>query len=181
MRIKAAESLLAKPPDKAQNLLVIECSGMVPQKNINGAVGVMGRVVAAATHAFLPGISSANGHASRQSALQHAIECLMPRLKLAVVFGGNKEDSGSVLYRSQNTRSWKSYEAVAEDIAASLRRSGFKHVSVMPEDMNLAERLQRDGIHMAWLNTGGVQGRNSSLMPPPCWKCWAFRMSGTTP
>ena len=120
----------------------------------------MGRVAAAA-RAFLPEISSANRHKPGQLALQQAMECLLPRLKLAVIFGGNKEDSGSVLYRSQNTRSWKSYEAVAEDIAASLRRSGFKHVSVMPEDMNLAERLQRDGTHMAWLNTGGVQGRNS--------------------
>ena len=130
---------------------------MVPQ-NINGA-GVMRRVAAA--RAFVPEISSADRHSPAQFALQQAIECLKPKLRLAVIFGGNKENLGSVLYRSQNTRSWKSYEAVAEDIAASLRRSGFKHVSVMPEDMNLAERLGRDGIHMAWLNTGGVQGRNS--------------------
>jgi D-alanine-D-alanine ligase len=109
----------------------------------------------------VPEISRADRHNPGQFALQQAIECLKPKLRLAVIFGGNKEDLGSVLYRSQNTRSWKSYEAVAEDIAASLRRSGFKHVSVMPEDMNLAERLRREGIHMAWLNTGGVQGRNS--------------------
>ena len=130
---------------------------MVPQ-NINGA-GVMGRVATART--IVPEISRADRHNPGQMALQQAIECLKPKLRIAVIFGGNKEDLGSVLYRSQNTRSWKSYEVVAEDIAASLRRSGFKHVSVMPEDMNLGERLRREGIHMAWLNTGGVQGRNS--------------------
>jgi D-alanine-D-alanine ligase len=121
--------------------------------------GVMGRVAAA--RALVREIASVNLNNHGQFALQQAIECLKPKLRLAVIFGGSKESLGSVLYRSQNTRSWKSYEVVAEDIAASLRRSGFKHVSVMPEDMNLGERLRREGIHMAWLNTGGVQGRNS--------------------
>ena len=64
------------------------------------------------------------------------------------------------MYPSRNTRSWKSYEAVAVDIAASLRRIGFRHVHLMPDDMHLGERLRREGIHMAWLNTGGVQGYN---------------------
>ena len=72
----------------------------------------------------------------------------------------------SVVYRSQNTRSWKSYEVVAEDIAASLKRSGFRHVDVMPEDMHLGDRLRRNGTHMAWLNSGGVQGRNSAAHAP---------------
>jgi D-alanine-D-alanine ligase len=104
----------------------------------------------------------ANGVEAPCSEFQGIFEQLLPKLRLAVVFGGNKENDGSVVYRSQNTRSWKSYEAVAEDIAASLRRSGLKHVTVMPEDMQLADRLRRDGVHMAWLNTGGVQGRNSA-------------------
>src|SRR5215212_2918046 len=73
--------------------------------------------------------------------LQTIIEKLMSRLRLAVIFGGNKTAPGSVIYPAQNTRSWKSYESVAEDIAASLRRIGFRHVELMPEDMRLAERL----------------------------------------
>jgi D-alanine-D-alanine ligase len=94
--------------------------------------------------------------------LQKQVEGLMPRLRLAVIFGGNKLDSNSVIYRSGNSRSWKSYEAVAQDIADSLRRIGFHHVELMPDDMHLGDRLRRAGIHMAWLNTGGVQGYNST-------------------
>ena len=85
---------------------------------------------------------------------------LRSRLRLAVIFGGDKSSADSVLYPAHNSRSWKSYEAVAEDIAASLRRNGFLHVETMPEDMRLGDRLRRDGIHMAWLNSGGVQGNN---------------------
>ena len=77
---------------------------MVPQ-NINGA-GVMGRVATART--LVPEISRADRQNPGQFVLQQAIECLKPKLRLAVIFGGNKEDLGSVLYRSQNTRSWKS-------------------------------------------------------------------------
>jgi D-alanine-D-alanine ligase len=95
-------------------------------------------------------------------ALQGAIEQLLPRLRIAVIFGGDKRGAGSVVYEAGNTRSWKSYQAVAEDIADSLRRIGCGHVEVVPEDMRLAERLRRSGIHMAWLNTGGVQGYNSA-------------------
>jgi D-alanine-D-alanine ligase len=94
--------------------------------------------------------------------LQQVIEQLMPRLRLAVIFSGDKSTSGSVVYRARNTRSWKSYEAVAEDIADSLRRIGFHHIEVFPEDMQLGERLRRGGIHMAWLNSGGVQGYNAA-------------------
>jgi D-alanine-D-alanine ligase len=94
--------------------------------------------------------------------LQHSIEQLLPRLRLAVIFGGDKSVSESVVYQSQNSRSWKSYQAVAEDIADALRRVGFRHVDVFPEDMRLGDRLRCAGIHMAWLNSGGVQGYNSA-------------------
>jgi D-alanine-D-alanine ligase len=96
-----------------------------------------------------------------RSELQRIIELLLGRIRLAVIFGGNKSAPGSVIYQSQNTRSWKSYEAVAEDIAASLRRCGFRHVDLIPEDMSLPERIRGGNIHMAWLNTGGVQGQSS--------------------
>ena len=71
------------------------------------------------------------------------LEELKPQLRIAVIFGGNKRDAGSVLYEAQNSRSWKSYEGVAEDIAASLRRVGFANVQLMPDDMALGDRLRR--------------------------------------
>jgi D-alanine-D-alanine ligase len=92
--------------------------------------------------------------------LEGQIERLRSRLRLAVIFGGSKSTPGGVVYPSRNTRSWKSYEAVAVDIAASLQRNGFRDVQLMPDDMHLGDRLRRAGIHMAWLNTGGVQGYN---------------------
>jgi len=87
-------------------------------------------------------------------------------LRLAVIFGGNKLTPGGVVYPSRNTRSWKSYEAVATDIADALRRLGFRHVHLMPDDLRLGDRLRRDGIHMAWLNTGGIQGYNPTAHAP---------------
>lgn len=104
---------------------------------------------------------SKNG-CSELELLQQKVERLMPQLRIAVIFGSNKADPGSVLYQTCNTRSWKSYETVARDIARSLERIGFRHVQVMPDDMQLGDRLRRERIHMAWLNTGGVQGYNSA-------------------
>src|SRR6185369_9409928 len=51
---------------------------------------------------------------------------------------------------------------VAQDIASSLKRLGFQHVELMPDDMHLGDRLRRSDIHLAWLNSGGVQGYNSA-------------------
>ena len=101
-----------------------------------------------------------NAGLSSAQILGEQIADLYPSLRLAVIFGGNKSTPDSVLFSAHNSRSWKSYEAVAEDIAASLRRLGFQHVETMPEDMRLGDRLCRDRIHMAWLNSGGVQGNN---------------------
>jgi D-alanine-D-alanine ligase len=100
------------------------------------------------------------------SDLGRQIERLKSTMHLAVVFGGDKFAPGSVVYRSHNTRSWKSYEAVANDIASALRRLGFHHVELIPEDMRLGDRLRQRGIHMAWLNTGGVQGHNPVTHAP---------------
>src|SRR5262245_17628435 len=98
--------------------------------------------------------------------LEAQIEQLMGRLRLAVIVGGNKLTPGGVVYASRNTRSWKSYEAVATDIAESLRRLGFRHVHLLPDDLRLGDRLRRDGIHMAWLNSGGIQGYNPTAHAP---------------
>ena len=66
--------------------------------------------------------------------LEAQVEHLMSRLRVAVIFGGNKLAPNGVVYSSRNTRSWKSYESVAVDIAESLRRIGFRHVHLMPDD-----------------------------------------------
>ena len=99
---------------------------------------------------------------SRIDELQMQIERMLGRLRLAVIYAGAKSSDGAVINQTSNPRSWKSYEAVAHDIAQALGRLGCKHVSVIPEDMRLGERLRQEGIHMAWLNTGGVQGYDSA-------------------
>lgn len=95
---------------------------------------------------------------SRTEELQAQITALLPRLRMAVVHGGDKEADGAVIYRSHNPRSWKSYETVARDIADSLERLGAPEVAVLPDDMRLGERLRELEIDLVWLNSGGVQG-----------------------
>jgi D-alanine-D-alanine ligase len=115
------------------------------------------------------------------SLLQERIERLMPRLRMAVIFGGNKATPDSVLFQAHNTRSWKSYEAVANDIADSLRRLGFRHVDVMPDDMSLGERLRKQRIDMAWINSGGVQGYNSAAHTPAMLEMFGIPYIGHDP
>jgi D-alanine-D-alanine ligase len=110
--------------------------------------------------------AAASAQAADMALLEERIERLKSRVRVAVVFGGNKSAADSVVYRSHNTRSWKSYEVVAQDIAAALGRLGFQHVELIPDDMRLGDRLRRQGIHMAWLNTGGVQGYNPAAHAP---------------
>ena len=96
------------------------------------------------------------------ASLQERIDRLKSCLRIAVIHGGDKSVPGNVLYTSVNSRSWKSYQAVAQDIASPLKRLGFQHVELMPDDMHLGDRLRRSDIHLAWLNSGGVQGYNSA-------------------
>ena len=74
----------------------------------------------------LPRFQAESDSQGSEHLLQDQIECLLDRLQLAVVFGGDKFASGGVLYQCHNTRSWKSYEVVAHDIAASLVNAGAK-------------------------------------------------------
>ena len=97
---------------------------------------------------------------SRVDELEGQVAQLMERMRIAVIYGGDKTAEGAVINQTHNTRSWKSYRVVAEDIAAALNRIGFRHVHLLPETMQLGNRLAELGIHMAWLNTGGVQGYN---------------------
>jgi D-alanine-D-alanine ligase len=98
--------------------------------------------------------------------LRRQIERLLDRLRLTVIFSGDRSVPGAVINPTVSTRPWKSYEAVAQDIADALRRLGFRHVQLMPDDMRLGDRLRREQIHFAWLNTGGVQGYNPACHAP---------------
>ncbi len=90
--------------------------------------------------------------------LEAQVSCLLERMKIAVIHGGDKSNAGAVIHQTANTRSWKSYRNVAEDIAAALTRLGARSVHVMADDMTLGDSLRRAAIDLAWLNTGGVQG-----------------------
>ena len=103
---------------------------------------------------------------SRVEKLETQIACLKERMNIAVIHGGDKEEPGAVMYRIPNTRPWKSYQSVAEQIAESLRTLGFRSVHVLAENMHLSEELQARKIHLAWLNTGGVQGFNPVAHAP---------------
>ena len=82
------------------------------------------------------------------------------RLRIAVVYGGDRNDEDAVIFRTTNPRPWKSYQTVAREIQDALQELGFQHVAIMPDDMNLTQRLKAENIHLVWLNTGGVQGYN---------------------
>ena len=113
-------------------------------------------VLQAARAQSAPAIGSVS---ARDEDLERALARLVRRLRVAIVHAGSSAAPDAVLYRSVNTRSWKSYESVARDIAAALGRLGCREVSVVPEDMNLPARLGQARAHLAWLNTAGVQGR----------------------
>jgi len=102
----------------------------------------------------LPRQHESNGTAE----LQRQLAKLLGRLRIAIIFGGDKNADRAVIYPTANPRSWKSYEHVASDIAQALRRLGCEHVMLLPDDMRLGKRLKQERIDFAWLNTGGVQG-----------------------
>ena len=103
---------------------------------------------------------------SRVGELEAQIAELKRVLRVAVIFGGNKTVPGAVINQFPNARSWKSYEQVAGDLAAALRRLGFEVVDIVSDDMRLGERLRAAGVNLAWLNTGGVQGLGSMCHAP---------------
>ena len=88
------------------------------------------------------------------------------RLKIAVVYAGDKNDPDTVIERQMNSRDWKSYRLVAEDIADALEKEGFSDVVVLPEDRHLGDAISRSNIDLVWLNSGGVQGLNPMAHAP---------------
>jgi D-alanine-D-alanine ligase len=104
--------------------------------------------------------------AAAEARVKAALERRAPTLRIAVIYGGDAAANGAVLTRTHNPRAWKSYQAVAEDIAAALRTLGIGAVELFADDMRLAERLRGFGPDLAWLNTGGVQGRSPLAHAP---------------
>ena len=102
----------------------------------------------------------------RVEELERQLDQLRSRMRIAVIHGGDKGVDGAVINRTSNPRSWKSYQAVVEDITQSLGRLGFRHVIQVPDDMRLGEVLRQERVHLAWLNTGGVQGFNPMSHAP---------------
>jgi D-alanine-D-alanine ligase len=96
--------------------------------------------------------------AGRIGDLSAQVNALMAKARFAVIHAGSRDTEGAVIKPTVNTRSWKSYKSVAEDIAAALGRLGCANVSVVAEDMRLGSVLRTEGTDFAWLNSGGVQG-----------------------
>ncbi|CAN1560995.1 DdlA D-alanine-D-alanine ligase and related ATP-grasp enzymes [Rhabdaerophilaceae bacterium] len=117
----------------------------------------------------------------REQQLEQQIERMFRRLRMAVVYGGNKSAEGAVIEPTSNPRSWKSYETVARDIAESLQRSGCKSIELFSDDMRLGEALRAHDSHLAWLNTGGVQGQCSVSHAPAMMELFGVPYVGHDP
>ena len=118
---------------------------------------------------------------SRTEKLQQQVQRLAETMRIAVIYGGDKHAPGAVINPTFNPRHWKSYKSVAEDIATSLRRIGFRFVTTLPDDMNLGDQLRRHDIHFAWLNTGGVQGLGSVGHAPAMLEMFGIPYVGHNP
>lgn len=118
---------------------------------------------------------------SRVEELQSQIERLLPDLRIAVVFGGDKNSQGAVINPTINPRPWKSYESVADDIGKALLRIGFRNVTLVPDDMRLGDRLRQERIQLAWLNTGGVQGFGAVSHTPAMLEMFGIPYVGHNP
>jgi D-alanine-D-alanine ligase len=100
--------------------------------------------------------------ADRSPRMLSRLTTLADHLRIAVIYGGDKRREGAVLHPTHNFRPWKSYEAVARDIRSALLRLGFRNVVLLAEGMALPAQLAYHDIHLAWLNTGGVQGASAA-------------------
>ena len=100
------------------------------------------------------------------SDLPSILDALKKKLRIAVVYAGDKKIRGNVYNITPNIRSWKSYEFVAHDIANALREIGFVHTIVLPESVHLLSDIKKCKIDFVWLNTAGVQGYSSMAHAP---------------
>ncbi len=92
---------------------------------------------------------------------RRSLEDAKSKMRIVVVHSGDKTNPNTVVNQVANTRFWKNYRFVAEDISSSLRRTGFENVDVMEESIHLIKRLTEFEADLVWANSGGVQGRAS--------------------
>lgn len=128
-----------------------------------------------------PAVRTAPRRTGRELELADQIKKMFRRLRLAIVYGGDKAADGAVIERTTNPRSWKSYRTVAEDIAASMERLGCRDIVLMPDDMHLGAALKAHDSHLAWLNTGGVQGHCSVAHAPSMLEMFGIPYVGHDP
>lgn len=93
-------------------------------------------------------------------------EVLAKRLNVGVIFSGDSEEEGAVINRTYHQRHWKSYVPVALNLVMTLEEMGFNKVRLIADDMDFLNNLRSAGIDLAWLNTGGVQGKNAISHAP---------------
>jgi hypothetical protein len=120
-------------------------------------------------------------HARRAAVLARTLERLRPRLRIAVVYGGNPNAPGAVMCRTYNPWPWKSYELVARDIAGALGGLGFSCVQAFPEDKHLSGRLGVFAPDLVWLNTAGGQGDTPMSPAPALFELLGLPYVGPTP
>lgn len=118
---------------------------------------------------------------TRADELQAQITKIFRRLRIAVIFAGDKTSAGAVINPGGNQRSWKSYESVARDISRALMRLGVRETAVLSEDMQLGRRLKAARSHMAWINSGGVQGASSVAHAPAMMEMFGLPYVGHDP
>lgn len=97
---------------------------------------------------------------------QAQLEWIRHHVHIAVVHGGDKSQPEGYVFENLSPRSTKTYEAVAHDMANALRESGFKFISVLAEDISLAEKLRSEKVDLVITNSGGLQGFDSMCHLP---------------
>jgi D-alanine-D-alanine ligase len=103
----------------------------------------------------------------REAHLQSQIDRMFRRLRLAIVYGGDKNDAGAVIEPTTNPR--------------SMKRLGCHTVELVPDDMRLGDRLKSLDAHIAWLNTGGVQGHCAVAHAPAMLELFGIPYIGHDP
>lgn len=98
--------------------------------------------------------------------LESLLDHVKRHVPIAVVHGGDRNAPEAVIRATHNPRSDKTYAAVAADIANSLGRLGFQNVELVPEQMQMGERLRQLKTGLVWVNSGGTQGFSSICHAP---------------
>lgn len=93
--------------------------------------------------------------------LSRCLDILREKACIAIIYSGDNRQQNATLNATYHPRHWKSYQGVAEDIRETLLENGFRKVITLQEDINLVQEINRHKIDLAWLNTGGLQGRNA--------------------